>query len=716
MTVMNAPLAVVPSLLGPLQTVILLLPAILLGLVLVMRALVSPSAWRQGLVSAWHTTRVAPFKSLTWLVVLAGGVGLLYWMLQPVKADFAGGDGFVGAENWPTFHGRPNRSGLAVGADLDAPLAPTVRWRFHDALVPDRLPFASSPAVAGSNVLIASDNGKLYCIDIETAQPRWVFEARYPIFSSPAVAGGRVFVGEGLHEHTDSKFYCLNLSDGSEAWSIQTTGHTESSPAVADGKVYFGAGDDGVYCAEVETGLIVWNNRDGHVDGGPLVVGDRVVYGSGYSWNGIFCVNAADGETLWKLELPAPSWSAPSYDYGRVYIAVGNGNFHESDPEPLGQVRCLEIADGSEVWRFTEVEDAVLTAVAVSSGLAVFGSRDGGCYAVDASTGELAWCFDVDLPILSSPAVASGRVVFGADDESLHCLELATGRELWCFDTIDDHRFYMISSTIQSSPALASGRVIFGSSNGNLYCLGSDEADASEPIIARLGYRTRLMRTSDFLAVGLIEMIGARTGSLGWGIVLLAVAVKLLLLPLDWKLSRQFVALRSLQSELDRLRRDYVDYRVLRHDVRALYAQAGIHPLTTLGLALIQVPILIVVVLVLQSTPIFAGRTFFCLADLATPDRLLAIPGVNWPGLPWNVLPVLLAASIWVYAVTLGTPGRRQSLCRRIAWAVAAVVFGVLFYQWPAALLLFLLVLLWTGTIVQSALTALMREPVMRSG
>ena len=373
-------------------------------------------------------------------------------------------------ENWPTFHGGPARCGTTAGSARSAP-GPGIRWQFCEPKLLDRRPFTSSPALAAARVLIGSDSYRVYCLDLETGNLHWKFDARWPVFSSPAVWNGRVYIGEGVHDNTDSKLYCLDLATGRELWALQTQSHTESSPTVAAGRLYFGAGDDGVYCVDPLTGKVHWQHKGPHVDGCPLVADGRVYVGSGYGFHGVLCLSARDGSPVWKKALPAPAWAAPSLAQGRLYVAVGNGTFTESASKPCGEVRCLDPASGEDLWRFTAVRDAVLSSVAVSDGYAVFGSRDGACYALDAATGALRWRTEVGAPLLSSPAVAAGCVLFGADDGKFTCLRLRDGARMWSVDTSDDVIDFITDARILSSPAVRDGRAVFGSSNGHVYCL-----------------------------------------------------------------------------------------------------------------------------------------------------------------------------------------------------------------------------------------------------
>lgn len=688
----------------------LVLPQILLGLVLALRSLANPFTWRSAASGIYHAIRTRPLRSVAWLTVTVASVSFAGWALEPVERFHPSGDGLVEEQNWPTFHGDLSRSGTSVPPDATSFSQPQLRWQFRDSHILERRPFASSPAIANSRVVIGGDNFVLYCVDLETAKLHWTFQARWPIFSSPVIWNDRVYVGEGLHEQTDSKIYCLDLASGTELWSFETTSHTESSPTIVDGMLYFGAGDDGVYCLNALTGKVKWQYPGVHVDSAPLVLDDRVYFGSGYGYNGVLCVSASDGQLVWKRSFRAPVWGALSYSEERLYAAAGNGDFNVSAQQPYGEIRCLDPATGKDIWQFKGVKDAVHTAVAVRDNHAVFGSRDGACYALNAMTGALLWRVEVGAPILSSPAIVDNQVLFGANDGFFRCLRLDDGQEAWSFDTTGDMLFIMEDPSILSSPSVVDGNIVFGTSTGNVYCLANGIGQApgdTEPKVAESGYQSRFMRAADFLAVGLIERLALYTGSHGVAIILAALILKLLLLPADWKQIQQIRKQRKLQPQIEYLQREYIDYRVHRQELRELHAAAGIRPSSTLLTAALQLPLFIVVFLVLQATSVFDGRPFIWITDLSGPDH--AGQGVlsAWLGANLNALPLVLTFSIYIFSETLRPAGKRPGPLGRITWPLVAICIGLLTYRWPAALLLFTSALLWIGIIQHKVVSSL---------
>jgi outer membrane protein assembly factor BamB len=53
----------------------------------------------------------------------------------------------------------------------------------------------SSPVIAGDKVVVGSDDGRLYLLDLADGRSLWSYEIGEAVASSPAVARGWVVVG-----------------------------------------------------------------------------------------------------------------------------------------------------------------------------------------------------------------------------------------------------------------------------------------------------------------------------------------------------------------------------------------------------------------------------------------------------------------------------------------------------------------------------------------
>src|SRR5262249_24047413 len=176
------------------------------------------------------------------------------------------------------------------------------------------------------------DSGRLFCMNRHTGKVEWAFDAPdlRAVFCTPTLANGKVYCGEGLHEHKGRRMFCVNASDGNRAWNEQfkTGSHTEGAAAVADGKVYFPAGDDGLYCADANTGAKLWQFPGGkekgiHIDAPPAVANGTVFVGSGlYTYVAV----ALDANTMaekWRTDLKLRAFGAPTLSGSKDVYALG---------------------------------------------------------------------------------------------------------------------------------------------------------------------------------------------------------------------------------------------------------------------------------------------------------------------------------------------------------------------------------------------------------
>ncbi len=471
--------AVIPSLLGPLQGLLAILPQILLFAVAGFTALFSLKSWRlrfSRLTSARLRTKI--IIALTIFVVVGGSVAAMIMHSRWSTGNrglVVDRDLQITDKVWPAFRGGRTRTG-----GIDQQPGPEVGeevWVFRDEDFRTGN-FSSSPAVIGDRIYVGSaqadifaSGGVVYCLDAESGDMIWKYQTKREIFSSPAVVDGKVYIGEGLHQDTDSELYCLDAATGSLLWSFQTSSQVESSPAVVDGRVFFGAGAEGVYCVDAETGKQIWHRPDIYVGISPAVHDGSVYVGTGYGETGIYCLDADTGAQKWELSTEYPVWGSPSILSGRAYFGTGNGNLLESDENPHGKVVCMDAKTSEIIWDY-ELDDSVLTAVAVSDGRIFFGSRDGNLYCLDADSGKLKWKCETGEPVLSSPAVTDKYVYFGSDNGTVYCIDKSSGQSEWEFDTTitapDGTR-------ILSSPAVANNRIYVGSSKLYFFCIGEWE-------------------------------------------------------------------------------------------------------------------------------------------------------------------------------------------------------------------------------------------------
>ncbi len=127
------------------------------------------------------------------------------------------------AAEWPMFRGNAGRTGYtaeALGAEL------TLLWAYHAPHKPapawptrHREQFDRAYQTAISNGVLyfgSSASGKLYALDAATGQLRWEFFTGGPIRFAPAVRRDRVLLASD-----DGCLYCLRADDGGLLWKLR---------------------------------------------------------------------------------------------------------------------------------------------------------------------------------------------------------------------------------------------------------------------------------------------------------------------------------------------------------------------------------------------------------------------------------------------------------------------------------------------------------------
>jgi YidC/Oxa1 family membrane protein insertase len=186
--------------------------------------------------------------------------------------------------------------------------------------------------------------------------------------------------------------------------------------------------------------------------------------------------------------------------------------------------------------------------------------------------------------------------------------------------------------------------------------------------------------------------------SIGAGILLLSVCVKVLMIPLilvaeQWQKDVNVTKSR-LQPILDDIKRSYRGEEQNRRTLAA-YREQGVSPFYTVKSlfgALIQIPVFFAAYHMLSENIALNGVSFLWINDLSMQDSLFTLPfalpffGRNFNLLPFCMTGVTLLTS-WLFADrSLSEPLRRRQRYN-LYWM--AGVFFVLFYTFPAGMVLY---------------------------
>jgi outer membrane protein assembly factor BamB len=321
-------------------------------------------------------------------------------------------------------------------------------------------------------LFIGSDNGRLYALSPATGREIWnrSFGEFATVQSTPCVSDGVVYVGS--QNQGDSGLFALNASDGSTIWSIPDDMGIAASPALFGGTVYSCSLNGTVLAANASTGRILWMTmRDGDLWASPSLDGE-CLYG-GTIRGEAFALWMSNGTVRWNLTYPAgwTVYSTACVSKGTVYTGFSDYGL------TAGDLLALDASTGAVKWKY-RCEGIYSTPAAAGDALYahVWNKTAKGSFLVALpasdpdgdgviSEGELLWSFQtMDFEGGSSPLVSDNLVVVGSSDGNLYAVNRSTGALAWTS---------AVGGKLVGSPGLFERKIYASSIGGRVVCVGS---------------------------------------------------------------------------------------------------------------------------------------------------------------------------------------------------------------------------------------------------
>jgi YidC/Oxa1 family membrane protein insertase len=176
-------------------------------------------------------------------------------------------------------------------------------------------------------------------------------------------------------------------------------------------------------------------------------------------------------------------------------------------------------------------------------------------------------------------------------------------------------------------------------------------------------------------------------GNWGVAIIIVTIIIKALFYPLSAASYRSMAKMRVLAPKLQKLKEQYGDDRQrMQQAMMDLYKTEKINPLGGCMPILVQIPVFIALYWVLLASVELRHAPFMLwIDDLAAPDTLFGV----WFGMPIGLLPILMAATMWVQ--TLLNPEPPDPVQAKVM-KIMPIVFSVFFFFFPAGLVLYWLI------------------------
>lgn len=209
----------------------------------------------------------------------------------------------------------------------------------------------------------------------------------------------------------------------------------------------------------------------------------------------------------------------------------------------------------------------------------------------------------------------------------------------------------------------------------------------------------------------LMNFFHSITGSWAFSIILLTVALRIMLYPLNAWSTKSMVKMQQISPQVTAIQERYKkDPKKAQVEIMNLYREAGVNPVSGCLPLLIQMPFLIGMFDLLKSTFELRGASFIpgWIDDLTAPDVLFSW---NMPlpliGNQFHLLPILLGVVMFLQQTMMSTLPKDRSLWtdqqrqQRFMGNIMAVVFAVMFYSFPSGLNIYWLSSMLLGMVQQ---------------
>ncbi len=210
-------------------------------------------------------------------------------------------------------------------------------------------------ALVGDLIYFGDDQGIIHAVKA-TKEPvagvgLWKFNAGQAIKVAPTYYRGSLFVA------TLTEIVALQRveAQGEQMWKAELGGggrYILGSPVVVDDRVLVGVGDQ-VVALSSTTGQVIWRApAQGSVVGSPAVANGKVCFGC--TGGLIYCVNLANGESIWRANVNGLLPVSPEYSEYRqaIHTSVVIGGNTVYARTRTGTLVAVDVDSGQVVWRY----------------------------------------------------------------------------------------------------------------------------------------------------------------------------------------------------------------------------------------------------------------------------------------------------------------------------------------------------------------------------
>lgn len=212
----------------------------------------------------------------------------------------------------------------------------------------------------------------------------------------------------------DDQLAAIDLRNGARVWTVPGRA---SSALTTDGSQVFLIDDKTLLAHHAETGGVTWRATLPAQPVAPPVAQSGWLIAP-FETGALVAYRVADGAVVWMRDLGASANAAPTIDGDRLYVPLRDG-----------RVVALAVVSGTPVWERRLGGPA--QRIVARDGRLYLGSSDNFFYALDASSGVVAWRWRTGADLVGAPAVDDDRAYFVSLDQVIRALDRRSGAQRW---------------------------------------------------------------------------------------------------------------------------------------------------------------------------------------------------------------------------------------------------------------------------------------------
>jgi len=191
-----------------------------------------------------------------------------------------------------------------------------------------------------------------------------------------------------------------------------------------------------------------------------------------------------------------------------------------------------------------------------------------------------------------------------------------------------------------------------------------------------------MLQTINLWLLYLLKWCFAVTKNYGIAVILISVIIKVVTFPLNHISYKSMKAMQILAPEVKLLQEKYKDDPARQQkEMMELYRKNKVNPMSGCFPMLLQMPIFFSLYQVLGKVIELRGAPFFgWIHDLSKPDTITVIAGM-----PINILPLLMGATMWVQQKMTTTPDPKSAMMSQFM----TIFFLFIFWNMPSGLVLY---------------------------